>query len=164
MPSSAPYLRTGSKELLDGEKVTENRVGKGRVIYRARPLSEILTAMTPPDFDYCRTGGKRACAIPAGTTGEADLYFVADANREAATDAVVRFRVRKSSEFLEPSTGAITKPAVYRQLSGVTEAPMISTRRVRFSLHPRTGQSRCAGRRDLRGSTKGHPCAIASRG
>ncbi|TSA31587.1 MAG: hypothetical protein D4R65_10975, partial [Verrucomicrobiaceae bacterium] len=108
---------------IDGDKVTENRVGKGRVIF-GKQLSEILNAMAPPDFDYTAPEGTHL-RYSHRTTGGADLYFVANADRETATDAMVRFRVTgKAPEFWDPSTGAITKPAVYRQLSGVTEVAM----------------------------------------
>jgi len=108
---------------IGSDKVTENRVGKGRVIF-GKQLSEILNAMAPPDFDYTAPEGTRL-RYSHRTTGEADLYFVANADRETSTDAVVRFRVTgKAPEFWDPSTGAITKPAVYRQASGVTEVPM----------------------------------------
>jgi len=108
---------------IDGTSVTENHMGKGRVI-SGISLAEVLAGITPPDFEYSSTGGAKLRYIHR-RDGNADIYFVANADSKASVDSVVRFRTTgKAPEFWDPSTGSIVHPAVYRQDKDITEVPL----------------------------------------
>lgn len=108
---------------IDGKSVTENRVGKGRVI-SGISLADVLAGIAPPDFDFSSTGAAKLRYIHRRDEN-ADFYFVANADSKASVDSVVRFRtVGKAPEFWDPSTGSIVRPAVYRQDKDITEVPL----------------------------------------
>lgn len=108
---------------IDGKKVTENRSGKGRVIF-GPSLEAVLAGIAAPDFDYTARGGTTLRYIHR-REGNADFYFVANADSKASVDVVPRFRVAgKAPEFWDPSTGTISHPVVYRQNDGITEVPL----------------------------------------
>lgn len=108
---------------IDGQKTTENHVGKGRMIF-GPPLADILAGMAPPDFDFAAESGTNL-RYTHRREGASDFYFVANADSKTGTDTVARFRVAgKAPEFWDPSTGNILHPAVYRQIDGVTEIPL----------------------------------------
>lgn len=108
---------------IDGKSVTENRTGKGRVIF-GLPLADVLAGITPPDFDCSSNGGATLNYIHRRDEN-ADFYFVANTDSNASVDSVVRFRVTgKAPEFWDPSTGAMVHPTVYRQDRDITEVPL----------------------------------------
>ncbi|AKJ63599.1 glycosyl hydrolase [Kiritimatiella glycovorans] len=109
---------------VEGETVQEHRYGRGRVIF-GPSLEEVLNAMAPPDFDYTVKDADTTVHYIHRREGDADFYFVANANRGAAIDAALRFRVSgRAPELWDPATGTITRPAVYREAGGVTELPV----------------------------------------
>ncbi|MFA6174117.1 MAG: glycosyl hydrolase [Kiritimatiellales bacterium] len=109
---------------IDGKTVTENRCGKGRMIY-GPSLETVLAGIAPADFDYSTDKKDSTLRYIHRKTDKADFYFVASADSGSALDATVRFRVTgKAPELWDASTGRIVKPAVYRVVNGVTELPM----------------------------------------
>ncbi len=103
---------------------SENRHGKGRVI-TGRPLADVLRELASPDFDYTVGAAGGTLRYIHRQLGDADFYFVANADSTRALDAVARFRVSgKAPEFWDAATGAITRTALYRQAGGVTEVPL----------------------------------------
>ena len=99
----------------DGQRVTEHRVGKGRVIWSDSPEKVLQAAGVPADFE----SGQPLRFIHR-RTGDADLYFVANpqASEFATTCA---FRVTgKVPEFWWPETGRIETAAVWESRDGLT--------------------------------------------
>lgn len=108
----------------DGASLTNNRLGKGKVIW-GRPLSDVLKEMgTPPDFD-CQDVkvGDQIRYIHRRHEND-EIYFVAngipDARRFLCT-----FRVEgKRPELWWPDTGKIEQIAVYDQQDGSVRIPL----------------------------------------
>ncbi len=104
---------------IDGKKITENRFGRGRVVW-GRPLAAVLP---PPDFDYDRAAGVNL-VFAHRRDGDAEIYFVANQGSAAATVAAT-FRVaRKSPEFWDAETGEITAAPAYAEHDGLTSVPL----------------------------------------
>ena len=108
----------------DGKTVLENHLGKGTVSW-GKPVADVLVARSAaPDF------------LPGDTTpgwplrsihrriGDAEVYFVANANaRPVKSDC--QFRVSgKRPEFWHPDTGEREQPAAWRQEGGFTAVPL----------------------------------------
>jgi len=109
---------------IDGKTVTENRYGKGRMIF-GPSLETVLTGIAPPDFDYSTDSKDAVVRYIHRKTDNAEFYFVASADSDKALDATVRFRVTgKAPELWDAATGRTVKPAVYRTVNGVTELPL----------------------------------------
>ena len=109
---------------LDGKCVTENRFGKGRMIY-GPSLETVLAGIAPADFDYSTDKKDSTLRYIHRKTDKADFYFVASDNSESALDATVRFRVTdKAPELWDASTGKTKKVNGWRTINGVTEMPI----------------------------------------
>ncbi|MEI6193068.1 MAG: glycosyl hydrolase [Verrucomicrobiota bacterium] len=109
---------------IDGKNVTENRYGKGRMIY-GPSLKTVLAGIAPPDFDYSTDKKDAVLRYTHRKTENADLYFVANADSNNSLDATVRLRVTsKAPELWDAATGKMLTPAVYRLVNGVTELPL----------------------------------------
>lgn len=109
---------------IDGKTVTENRYGKGRMIY-GPSLKTVLAGIVPADFDYSTDQKDAVLRYTHRQTDNADLYFIANGDSGNALDATVRFRVTgKAPELWDAATGKTSSPAVYRVVNGVTELPL----------------------------------------
>ena len=107
----------------DGQSVTEQRFGKGRVIH-GRPLAKVLAETGPPDFDFSSTNKDAEINYIHRRTADADIYFVASSGR-VREKLLCRFRVSgRAPELFDPASGQITRPALYRVQDGVTEIPL----------------------------------------
>lgn len=97
----------------DGVQVKERACGKGRVIW-GRPFDEILAAGgVPADFAYQAAGAAARLMYIHRRLGDADIYFVANAE-PAAVEASCTFRVdQKRPELWHPDSGQREYPAVY---------------------------------------------------
>ncbi len=97
----------------DGVSLTENRVGKGKVVW-GKPLAEVLASLNvPPDF-ACRdaTVGEQIRYIHRNLDG-VDIYFVASAVPQAKR-FLCTFRAKgKRPELWWPDSGRIESVAVY---------------------------------------------------
>jgi len=150
---------------VDGRGVTENRHGKGRVIY-GPSLESVLAAMVPPDFDYTAPGSPVVRYIHR-QTDEGDFYFVANGNRDQAFDAVLRFRVSgKRPELWDPSTGGIRKIPTWSESGGVTEIPVhfdpAGSWFVVFREAAQPPETPDSGPKDTGGSADGIEVAVAN--
>lgn len=88
------------------------------------PLETVLNHIAPPDFDYDAPEDVKLNYIHR-YTDEADLYFVANENPDAAADTILRFRVSgKQPELWDPSTGAMKPVEAWRERDGITELPV----------------------------------------
>ena len=126
---------------IDGKQVTENRVGKGRVIW-GQNINTVLAGMgVIPDFGYKSNNAKTALDYIHRTTHQAEIYFVANKfSRRGIDDYEYRyfttspdryetvtcsFRVTgKIPQLWNPKTGEITKILTYRETEGVTYVPL----------------------------------------
>ncbi len=97
----------------DGKKVTEHRLGKGRVVQGQSP-DEILTAMgVPPDFDYVSSTSADCLRYIHRRDDGMDVYFVAN-KTDTPQEALATFRVPVGQpELFWPDSGRIEQPAVY---------------------------------------------------
>ena len=106
---------------VDGKSATQRSVGKGRVFY-GKPLREILAEDgVKPDFDYSRSNGAFIDFIHR-TSGEAEIYFVANrSSRPEALDCTFRV-VGKQPELWDPMTGGMQEAAAFRQVQRTNHA------------------------------------------
>ena len=121
-PQGDEEVRKIGKEVwgaIDGQKVTENRFGRGRVVWGS-PLSAVLP---PPDFDYDRTTGANL-VFAHRRDGDTEIYFVANQGEAAATVAAT-FRVAgKRPELWDAETGDIAAAPAYADCGGLTTVPL----------------------------------------
>ena len=104
----------------DGETVTENQYGKGKVIW-GRPLSEILRDRgVGRDFSFMGGNGETDLDYIHRRTAGEDIYFVRN-KKNTVEQVTATFRVKdKIPELWFPETGAMTRCAVYEQTEGGT--------------------------------------------
>ncbi len=126
-PACETELRKIANEVwgaCDGKTVTENRYGKGRVIW-GRSYPDIFTsAKLPPDFAFKSSSAGNTLNAIHRTSKNADWYFVANLEMKSV-EAVCAFRVTgKRPEFWHPDTGKIEPAAWYRVENGQTFVPM----------------------------------------
>lgn len=99
----------------DGKRVTEHRVGKGRIVWSDSPEKVLQAANVPADFE----SGQPLRFIHR-CTPDTDLYFVANP-RTVALATTCAFRVTgKVPEFWWPESGRIETAAVWEATDGVT--------------------------------------------
>jgi hypothetical protein len=131
---------------IDGDKVTENSFGLGRVVW-GRPLVSVLAA---PDFDYDRNHGANLDYIHR-RDGDTEIYFISNQG-PAAVSIPATFRVSgKAPELWDAETGAITPVTTYVQHDGRTTLPLhLSTMGSVFVIfrHPASPEAVTAATRD----------------
>ena len=108
----------------DGRTCTENRLGKGKVIW-GRPLEAVLAeAGAPPDLTFRHTAPGPSLRWIHRRMGGADIFFVANPNPQPAF-MEGRFRAAdKTPEFWHPDNGRIEQPAVWRREAESTIVPL----------------------------------------
>ncbi len=121
-PASEEEVQAISRRLwngVDGKTVTENRYGKGRVIW-GRSLREVLTTSgTDPDFTFSGAPNGKFDAIHR-RTDDTDLYFVVNKqDRWESMDCTFRVTDRRP-ELWDPATGEQKLQTLYRTGQGVT--------------------------------------------
>ena len=127
---------------IDGKLVTENKYGKGRVVY-GPDVNQILAGMNvPPDFQFKGTHPEAALDYIHRTTGDQEIYFVANRfSQMAFNDFEYRyltslpdrweqvecsFRViGRTPELWDPVTGETSEIAAYREENGQTIVPLL---------------------------------------
>lgn len=99
----------------DGTHVREHPFGKGRIIW-GEPLHEVLVRSgLPPDFQELTKPSTYPLHWIHRTVDGAEIYFVANLNREAM-EGECRFRVKgKRPEFWHPDTGSIEDATVWHE-------------------------------------------------
>jgi hypothetical protein len=108
----------------DGVSITENRCGRGKVVW-GKPLAEVLAGLeAPPDF-ACRdvTVGEHIRYIHRTSDGD-DLYFVASALPQARRFLCTFRTSAKRPELWWPDSGRIERAAVYDERDGRTLLPL----------------------------------------
>ena len=104
----------------NGETVTENSFGQGRVVW-GKSLEEIFAAQKlAPDFEFASDSGEANLAYCHRVAGEAEIYFVSN-QRQQADSADCTFRVSgKTPELWHPDTGVIERAPVWHEQDGRT--------------------------------------------
>lgn len=155
----------------DVQPAGERRVGKGRIIWGKTPRRVLLDDGIGPDFEQrpLAPSQQTRLAYIHRSTGDADIYFVA--NRDAQNGAQINctFRVQgRVPELWYPDSGRIERQLVYDEQAGQTWVPLrlapagsvfVVFRSPSDSTHivsiQRDGQtllsSRAGGHTDLRG-------------
>ena len=126
-PNSDAEVRKLADEIwgdCDGVTSKEHAYGKGRVIW-GKSFEQIFSqASLAPDFAY-RSDDPKACVnFTHRHAGNADIYFLANWNRNLCK-ATCSFRVSGlEPEIWNPETGQIEKCPVYKQTGLQTEVPI----------------------------------------
>ncbi len=104
----------------DGSNVTENAVGKGRVVW-GKNLAEIFAEQKlKPDFEFSGASAETKLAYGHRIAGETDIYFVSN-QREEADSAECTFRVTgKTPELWHADTGVMERAPVWHEQDGRT--------------------------------------------
>ena len=126
---------------MDGKRITENKVGKGRVIW-GQDINDVLAEMkVKPDFGFKSNQEKTALDYIHRITNKEDIYFVANRfARKGINDFEFRyltslpdryeqvectFRVSgKVPQLWNPKTGEMKQVLTYREESGQTIVPI----------------------------------------
>ncbi|MHC4798818.1 MAG: glycosyl hydrolase, partial [Planctomycetota bacterium] len=127
-PQCDRTVRTLAQELwgaCDGQGVRERAFGRGRIFW-GKPLREILAGDgVKPDFEY--TGGQKDALLDFihRTTGQAEIYFVANRNDRWEPVITCTFRVAgKQPEIWDPVTGRKWAATDWHIRSGRTVVPL----------------------------------------
>ena len=125
----------------DGEVITENKYGKGRIVW-GKDINEVLAEMgVHPDLEFKSTRKNTALDYIHRTTDNQEIYFVVNRHaRKGINDFEYRyltdlpdryeqveckFRVTgKVPELWDPMTGEVRKIHAYREESGTTIIPL----------------------------------------
>ena len=103
----------------DGQSVKEHAFGRGRVVRGMTPEQFLNQRGLPPDFTC-----NQPWRFTHRSTGEADIYFVAN-GQPIETMATCAFRVAgKVPELWSPETGRIERAGVYEEKDGVTRVAL----------------------------------------
>lgn len=143
-PESGRELKAITDRLwgkMDGKSITENKVGKGRVIW-GQNINDVLVGMkVKPDFGFKSNQEKTALDYIHRATNTEDIYFVANRfARKGINDFEFRyltnlpdryeqvecsFRVSgKVPQLWNPKTGEIKEILTYREENGQTIVPL----------------------------------------
>jgi hypothetical protein len=108
----------------DGDNITENNFGKGRVVW-GEPLVDVLEGLNAPaDFACLEAAVNKQIRYIHRTDRGDDIYFVAS-NYPEAKRFLCTFRVSgKLPELWWPDSGRIEPTAVYEERGGVIVVPL----------------------------------------
>jgi len=110
---------------VDGRKVKQRKVGKGRVIW-GKTLGEVLLADgTTPDFEFVPAQKGAHVDYIHRSTGDAEIYFVSN-QLSRAEKAQCTFRVAgRQPELWDPVTGEMRDAVAFKQTrDGRTTVPL----------------------------------------
>ena len=107
---------------IDGARVTEHRLGRGRVI-QGRTVLEVLGEL-PPDFSWDGGDPRTSLSYVHRSAGDVEIYFIVnDHERWEEVDGI--FRVRgKRPELWDPSSGAVAQAPGFRVDGSRTRVPL----------------------------------------
>jgi hypothetical protein len=102
----------------DGRGVTENVVGRGRVIW-GRSLADVFSARAlKPDFEFHGRSPASRLVYVHRVAGDSDIYFVSNQRPQFET-AECTFRVNgKAPEFWHPDTDTIEPAPIWSEQDG----------------------------------------------
>ena len=107
----------------DGKTVTENKLGKGKVVW-GQTMAQVFSGLNAkPDFEYAANSGAKLSYIHR-LDGDADLYFVSNQqDRRVQVDCT--FRVSgKVPELWDAETGCISRAPVWQEQDGRITVPL----------------------------------------
>lgn len=109
---------------LDARKVTENRYGKGRVVWGPTLREVLLASGAGPDFAYANGAPGALLDAIHRRTDDADIYFVVNQrDRWESLDCTFRASGR-APELWDPSTGERRAQLVFRAERAGTVVPL----------------------------------------
>jgi len=108
----------------DGDKITENKYGKGRVMW-GQPLTEVFNGLKlPPDFQFQDPDAYSKIIYCHRQLVDGEIYFVSNQRRQFDT-AECSFRVTgRTPELWNPQTGVRQTAPVWREENGRTIVPI----------------------------------------
>ena len=107
-----------------GQKVTEHRCGKGKVVWGKTPEAVLAEMGVPPDVRCESAAGRGGLRYVHRSAGGLDLYFVANGTQQTP-EMLCTFRVKgKRPEFWWPDTGRIEPVAIYDEGEEGTRVPI----------------------------------------
>jgi hypothetical protein len=107
----------------DGNKITENGFGKGRVYWGATMETIFADLNAKPDFESTSSSNAKLVYIHR-LDGDAEIYFVSN-QRDHFDSAECEFRVGgKTPELWHPDTGVMEPAPVWREEKGRTIVPL----------------------------------------
>jgi hypothetical protein len=126
-PHSDADVKTLADEMwgdIDGAKVTERSLGKGR-IYSVISLGEVFTQQNiPPDFAYHSGVNGTELAFLHRSTDDSEVYFISN-RKDRDEQAECTFRVvGKHPELWDPVTGESRPAVAFKQTGGLTTVPL----------------------------------------
>jgi len=112
----------------DGDDITENKYGRGRIIYGKTPRQVLIEAGIVPDFSYhCREKDADIDFIHRRLPDAAlntDIYFISNAkDRWEEIEAVFRITDRQPEIWL-PQSGRITEQIIFKKESRQLTMPL----------------------------------------
>lgn len=126
-PRSTVTLKTLADEMwgdIDGVKVKERRLGKGR-IYLVASLGDLFAQeKIPPDFAYPSSANETELRFLHRSTDDSEVYFVSN-RKDHAEQAECTFRVAgKRPELWDPVSGKTLPAVAFMQEGGLTTVPL----------------------------------------
>jgi hypothetical protein len=108
----------------DGNLVTENKVGQGRIAW-GKSLTDIFDELKlPPDFQFQSNDDDSKIIYCHRQTDSADIYFVSN-QRQQFDSAECSFRVAgKAPELWDAETGTMQPAGIWREEHGRTIVPI----------------------------------------
>jgi hypothetical protein len=107
---------------VDGKRVTQRRVGLGRIVWGRKLRDVLLADGVGPDFEH--SGKDASIDFIHRTAGDAEVYFVANRNNRWERPACT-FRVAgKLPELWDPVQGTTRDAAAYAIAEGRTTLPL----------------------------------------
>jgi hypothetical protein len=109
---------------IDGRRVTERRVGKGRIVW-GQNLQDVLRAgRVTPDFEYTGEAKESKLVYIHRALDDADIYFVSNQTQQAGK-ARCTFRIAgKQPEIWNPMTGERRDAVEFAVSNGRTTVPL----------------------------------------
>jgi len=109
----------------DGKTVTENRYGKGRVVW-GRTLRELLIEKgIGPDFSFRGGDDKTDIEFIHRRTANEDIYYVVNTSKDRWEDVECTFRVKgKQPELWITDDASVRKIKMYDTVEGGTRIPL----------------------------------------
>ena len=109
---------------IDGESVTENRYGKGKIIW-GKSLNQIFSEEgLQPDFEWESIDRKANLIFIHRKVKDADFYFVANQDSHSVLVDCIFRNEGKQPEIWNPETGEIILPSLFQQKGGKTHLPI----------------------------------------
>jgi len=109
---------------INGNTVTENSFGKGRIFWGPPLLSILEKVNSKKDFEFTSFSGDAPIIYTHRRSQEQDIYFLSN-QRRTYEEAVCTFRVdNRQPELWDATTGKIIRSAIYELVDGRVRMPI----------------------------------------